>query len=99
MASSGRDRNQDTATGRGTRGGSTGDAEDSFQGSRHPSPAVANPVGRDAADVDTTNGIPSAPANPKQHDQTDPTGQSHSDGAFVTEGSLKDEAKGPRPGG
>ena len=93
MASSGRDRNQDTATGRGTHGGSTGDPEDAFQGSRHPSPAVAKEVARDAAHADTTHGVPSAPANPKQHDQTDPTGQSHSDGASVTKGSLQDEVK------
>src|SRR3954468_12174063 len=95
MASSGRDSNQDTATGRGTRGGSAGNAEDAFQGSRHPSAAVAKQVARDAADVDTTSGIPSAPANPRQHDQTDPTGQSHSTGAQTTEGSLRKDGQPP----
>ena len=72
------------------------DAEAALEGgSRHPSAAVAKQVGRDAADVDTTSGIPSAPSNPKQHDQTDPTGQSHSDGAFTTEGSLRKDGQPP----
>lgn len=72
------------------------DAEAAFEGgSRKPSAAVAKQVGRDAADVDTTSGIPSAPGNPKQHDQTDPTGQSHSDGAFTTEGSLRKDGQPP----
>src|SRR5439155_1375738 len=62
----------------------------SLAGSRKPSHAVAKQKARDDADVDTTHGLPAAPANPKQHDQTDPTGQSHSDGASTTEGSLTD---------
>src|SRR5207249_6576164 len=57
--------------------------------SRKPSHAVAKQKARDAADADTTPGLPAAPSNPKQHDQTDPTGRSHSDGASVTEGSLR----------
>jgi hypothetical protein len=50
---------------------------------------VAKEKARDAAHVDTTHGVPAAPGNPRQQDQTDPTGQADSDGAFVTEGSLE----------
>lgn len=62
--------------------------EELFDGTRKPSHAAAKQRARDDADVDTTSGIPAAPANPKQHDETDPTGRTHSSGAFTTDGSL-----------
>jgi hypothetical protein len=56
--------------------------------SRTASPEVAKQWARDAANVDTTNGLPSAPGNPVQHDETDPTGLAHSKHAAVTKGST-----------
>ena len=73
---------------RGSRSSSRSDPEELFERSRHPSPAVAKEWARDGAVANTTHGLPSAPGNPKQHDETDPTGQSHSDTAFTTDGSL-----------
>jgi hypothetical protein len=75
--------------GGGTRTESRHEPEELFDGSRKPSHAAAKQTARDDADVNTTSGIPSAPGNPKQHDETDPTGQSRSSGAFTTDGSLK----------
>ncbi len=83
---------------RGTANQAKHDAEAAFEdGTRKVSASVAKQVGRDAADVDTTSGLPSAPGNPKQQDETDPTGQSNSEGAFTTRGSLKDGERGPNP--
>ncbi len=70
-------------------GNQGGDIEQEFDGSRKPSPSVTKQEARDAAHVDTTAGLPAAPGNPKQHNETDPTGRSHSDGASVTKGSLR----------
>lgn len=60
---------------------------------RRVSPAVAKQFARDGADVDTTNGLPAAPGNPVQQDETDPTGQTKSTHASVTRGST---ARGSR---
>jgi hypothetical protein len=73
---------------RGTRNASRGDPEELFEGTRKASPDVAKQKARDAADTDTTHGLPAAPGNPRQHDETDPTGQSFSSGAAVTKGST-----------
>jgi hypothetical protein len=73
----------------GTRTESRHEPEELFEGSRKPSHATAKQRARDDADADTTHGLPAAPGNPKQHDETDPTGQAHSAGAFTTDGSLK----------
>lgn len=72
----------------GTWTASRSEPEELFEGSRKPSHAVAKQKARDDADTDTTHGLPAAPGNPRQHDETDPTGQSHSAGAAVTKGST-----------
>lgn len=80
----------------GTRTDSRSEPEELFEGSRKPSHAVAKEKARDAANVDTTHGLPAAPGNPKQQDETDPTGESNSTGAAVTKGSTGEKGVGER---
>jgi hypothetical protein len=80
----------------GTRTDSRDEPEELFEGSRKPSHATAKQRARDDADVDTTHGQPPAPGNPKQHDETDPTGQSHSTGAAVTKASTGEKGVGEK---
>jgi hypothetical protein len=80
----------------GTRTDSRNDPEELFEGTRKPSPAIAKERARDGAHVETTHGVPAAPGNPKQHDETDPTGQSNSAGAAVTKGSTAQKGTGER---
>lgn len=80
----------------GTRTDSRSEPEELFEGSRKPSHAVAKEKARDDANVDTTHGLPAAPGNPKQHDETDPTGESNSAGAAVTKGSTGEKGVGER---
>jgi hypothetical protein len=74
----------------GTRTESQNEPEELFEGSRKPSHAVAKQKARDDADVDTTGGLPPAPGNPRQQDETDPTGQTHSTHAVVPPLSTKE---------
>jgi hypothetical protein len=80
----------------GTRTDSRSEPEELFEGSRKPSHAVAKQKARDDADADTTHGLPASPGHPKQHDETDPTGQSNSAGAAVTKGSTGEKGVGER---
>ena len=80
----------------GTRTDDRFEQEEMDIGARKPSAAVAKEKARDRADVDTTHGFPAAPGNPRQQDETDPTGQSHSTGAQVTEASTGEKGVGER---
>jgi len=75
---------------RGTRTESRNEPEELFEGSRKPSHAVAKQKVRDDADVDTTPGLPPPPGNPRQHDETDPTGQTRSTHPAVPPRSTKE---------
>ena len=76
--------------GRGKQSESRDEPEELFEGSRKPSHAVAKQKARDDADVDTTHGLPPAPGNPRQQDETDPTGQTQSTHAAVPPRSTKE---------
>jgi len=85
----------------GTRTESRNEPEELFEGSRKPSHATAKQRARDEADVDTTHGLPAAPGNPRQQEETDPngTGQTtplESRGVKVTEASTGDRGVGER---
>src|SRR4051812_36711473 len=55
----------------GTRTDDRNEPEEMYEGSRKPSHAVAKQKARDRADVDTTHGLPAAPGNPRQQEETD----------------------------